>query len=289
MTSTALTLGDVSPGRDLTSYIRTVNSVPILSEERERELAYRLIDDNDLDAARELVMSHLRFVVHIARSLRGYGMPEGDLIQEGNVGLVKAVKRFDPSYGVRLVTFAVHWIKAEMHDYIVRNWRIVKVATTKAQRKLFFNLRKHTKGLNWLTSEERKAIADDLGVKPKDVATMESRLAAQDIAFDTPVGDDDDESFHSPVHMLASEVQDPADLVIEEQHNEVMTAEMQSAMEDLSDRERDILQSRWLTDEKETLHDLSARLGISAERVRQVEQDAMRKIRERIESRLALA
>lgn len=289
MTSTALTLGDVSPGRDLTSYIRTVNSVPILSEERERELAYRLTDDNDLDAARELVMSHLRFVVHIARSLRGYGMPEGDLIQEGNVGLVKAVKRFDPSYGVRLVTFAVHWIKAEMHDYIVRNWRIVKVATTKAQRKLFFNLRKHTKGLNWLTSEERKAIADDLGVKPKDVATMESRLAAQDIAFDTPVGDDDDESFHSPVHMLAYEDQDPADLVIEEQHNEVMTAEMQSAMEDLSDRERDILQSRWLTDEKETLHDLSARLGISAERVRQVEQDAMRKIRERIESRLALA
>lgn len=289
MTSTALTLGDVSPGRDLTSYIRTVNSVPILSEERERELAYRLTDDNDLDAARELVMSHLRFVVHIARSLRGYGMPEGDLIQEGNVGLVKAVKRFDPSYGVRLVTFAVHWIKAEMHDYIVRNWRIVKVATTKAQRKLFFNLRKHTKGLNWLTSEERKAIADDLGVKPKDVATMESRLAAQDIAFDTPVGDDDDESFHSPVHMLAYEDQDPADLVIEEQHNEVMTAEMQSAMEDLSDRERDILQSRWLTDEKETLHDLSARLGISAERVRQVEQDAMRKIRERIETRLALA
>lgn len=289
MTSTALTLGDVSPGRDLTSYIRTVNSVPILSEERERELAYRLTDDNDLDAARELVMSHLRFVVHIARSLRGYGMPEGDLIQEGNVGLVKAVKRFDPSYGVRLVTFAVHWIKAEMHDYIVRNWRIVKVATTKAQRKLFFNLRKHTKGLNWLTSEERKAIADDLGVKPKDVATMESRLAAQDIAFDTPVGDDDDDSFHSPVHMLAYEDQDPADLVIEEQHNEVMTAEMQSAMEDLSDRERDILQSRWLTDEKETLHDLSARLGISAERVRQVEQDAMRKIRERIETRLALA
>ena len=289
MTSTALTLGDVSPGRDLTSYIRTVNSVPILTEERERELAYRLNDDNDLDAARELVMSHLRFVVHIARSLRGYGMPEGDLIQEGNVGLVKAVKRFDPSYGVRLVTFAVHWIKAEMHDYIVRNWRIVKVATTKAQRKLFFNLRKHTKGLNWLTSEERKAIADDLGVKPKDVATMESRLAAQDIAFDTPVGDDDDEAFHSPVHMLAYEDQDPADLVIEEQHNEVMTAEMQSAMEDLSDRERDILQSRWLTDEKETLHNLSARLGISAERVRQVEQDAMRKIRERIESRLALA
>ena len=289
MTATALTIGDVCPGRDLASYVRTVNSAPMLSEERERELAYRLNNENDLDAAHELVMSHLRFVVHVAKSLRGYGMLESDLIQEGNVGLVKAVKRFDPAYGVRLVTFAVHWIKAEMHDYIVRNWRIVKIATTKAQRKLFFNLRKHTNGLTWLTGEERKAIADDLGVKPKDVAVMESRLASQDIAFDAPVGDDEDDAYLSPSYMLAAEDQDPADLVIEEQHNGVMTAEMQSAMEELDDRERDIIYSRWLTDEKETLHDLSARFGISAERVRQVEQDAMRKIRERIESRLALA
>ena len=289
MTTSALTIGDVSPGRDLASYIRTVNSVPILSEERERELTRRLVDENDLDAAHELVMSHLRFVVHIARSLRGYGMPEADLIQEGNVGLVKAVKRFDPAYGVRLVTFAVHWIKAEMHDYIIRNWRIVKIATTKAQRKLFFNLRRHTNGLSWTTSEEREAIAADLGVKPSDVAVMEGRLAAQDIGFDAPADDDEDNSHFSPVHMLASADVDPADQVIDGQHSELMTAQMLSAMEKLDDRERDILSSRWLTDEKETLHELSARLGISAERVRQVEQDAMRKIKERIESRLAWA
>ena len=279
-------LESVSPGRDLDAYIQTINAIPILTPERERELAVRFFDDNDLDAARELVLCHLRFVVHLAKGYRGYGLPIGDLIQEGNVGLMKAVKRFDPSFGVRLVSFAVHWIKAEIHEFVLRNWRVVKVATTKGQRRLFFNLRNRKKSLSWLTAEETRAIAEDLGVDAKVVTQMEGRLAARDVGFDGDDTNDGDvgNNFGAPAHFLSDEGQDPADLVAEEDWAQQSQMKLRDAMNQLDDRSRDILQNRWLEEDKTTLQELAKQYGISAERIRQLEQNAIKKLKTHIEA-----
>ncbi|MAY39224.1 MULTISPECIES: RNA polymerase sigma factor RpoH [Spongiibacter] len=266
------------PGGDLSAYIQAVGSIPVLSVERERELAEDLHDHGNLEAARELVMSHLRFVVHIAKSYSGYGLPQADLIQEGNVGLMKAVKRFDPSKGVRLVSFAVHWIKAEIHEYVLRNWRIVKVATTKAQRKLFFNLRSAKKQLAWLSNDEAHAVAADLGVDVTEVRRMEGRLSSVDVAFDAS-DSDDDSSYVAPVHYLEDRSQDPAMLLEADNWEESNHQSLVQALEGLDERSRDILQSRWLTDNKATLHDLADRYGVSAERIRQLEKAAMKKLK----------
>lgn len=267
------------PGGDLSAYIQAVGSIPVLSVERERELAEDLHDHGNLEAARELVMSHLRFVVHIAKSYSGYGLPQADLIQEGNVGLMKAVKRFDPSKGVRLVSFAVHWIKAEIHEYVLRNWRIVKVATTKAQRKLFFNLRSAKKQLAWLSNDEANAVAADLGVDVNEVRRMEGRLSSVDVAFDASDSDDDSSSYVAPVHYLEDRSQDPAALLEADNWEESNHQSLVQALEGLDERSRDILQSRWLTENKATLHDLADRYGVSAERIRQLEKAAMKKLK----------
>jgi len=233
----------------------------------------------DLDAARHLVMSHLRFVVHIARSYNGYGLPLADLVQEGNVGLMKAVKRFNPERGVRLISFAVHWIKAEIHEYILRNWRIVKVATTKAQRKLFFNLRSSKARLAWLNNQEAEDIAEDLGVDVVQVREMEKRLSARDTAFDVPVDEDTDSAYQAPVYYLEDHTSDPALQLEQSDWEETSHDRLASALSSLDDRSRDILQQRWLNDDKATLHDLAAPYGVSAERIRQLEQNAMKKVR----------
>ena len=268
-----------APGVNLGAYISTVNQIPILTAEQEKELAERYYYDQDLDAAKMLVMSHLRFVVHIARSYAGYGLPQGDLIQEGNLGLMKAVKRFDPNMGVRLVSFAVHWIKAEIHEYVIRNWRIVKIATTKAQRKLFFNLRSLKKSSKKLTLEEAKAIAVDLNVTPEQVLEMEGRLTAYDAAFEAQ-GDDDDDSTHvAPALYLEDNRYDPARLVENEDYEEQSRSALYEAMNQLDDRSRNILQRRWLDDDKSTLHELAAEYNVSAERIRQLEKNAMEKIK----------
>ena len=269
-----------APGVNLGAYISTVNQIPILTAEQEKELADRYFYDQDLDAAKMLVMSHLRFVVHIARSYAGYGLPQGDLIQEGNLGLMKAVKRFDPNMGVRLVSFAVHWIKAEIHEYVIRNWRIVKIATTKAQRKLFFNLRSLKKSSKKLTLEEAKSIAADLNVTPEQVLEMEGRLTAYDAAFDAQ-GDDDDENttYVSPALYLEDNRYDPARLIEEEDYEQQSTSALHDAMDQLDDRSRNILQRRWLDDDKSTLHELAAEYNVSAERIRQLEKNAMDKIK----------
>ena len=278
MASNVLSLDSLSPGRDLDTYIQTVNAFPVLSAEEERELAERFYYEQDLDAARELVLAHLRFVIHLARSYSGYGLPQGDLIQEGNVGLMKAVRRFNPEVGVRLVSFAVHWIKAEIHEYILRNWRIVKVATTKAQRKLFFNLRSNKKRLGWMNRSEVEAVARDLGVEPAVVTQMEGRMAARDMAFDGAM-DDEDEPAVAPAQFLADEAADPEALVIEDDWAEQSTARLHDALDGLDERSRDILRSRWLSERKSTLHELAARYGVSAERIRQIEANAMKKLR----------
>ena len=269
-----------APGVNLGAYMSTVNQIPILTAEQEKELADRYFYDQDLDAAKMLVMSHLRFVVHIARSYAGYGLPQGDLIQEGNLGLMKAVKRFDPNMGVRLVSFAVHWIKAEIHEYVIRNWRIVKIATTKAQRKLFFNLRSLKKSSKKLTLDEAKSIALDLNVTPEQVLEMEGRLTAYDAAFDAQ-GDDDDENttYVSPALYLEDNRYDPARLVEEEDYEQQSTSALHNAMDQLDDRSRNILQPRWLDDDKSTLHELAAEYNVSAERIRQLEKNAMDKIK----------
>jgi RNA polymerase sigma-32 factor len=265
------------PVGSLDGYIQAVGGIPVLSKEDEQALAHRLREDEDLDAARDLVMAHLRFVVHIAKGYTGYGLPLNDLIQEGNVGLMKAVKRFDPSYDVRLVSFAVHWIRAEIHEFVLKNWRIVKVATTKAQRKLFFNLRKNKPTLAWLTDAETQAIAKDLGVKPKEVTEMEKRLHSRDAIFDpTPAGDDD-RNF-APAAYLPSPDSDPAKLVEATDWKDNATARMHAALNILDDRSRRILEERWLTDKKMTLHELAAEYGISAERIRQLEVNAIKKL-----------
>ncbi|RZG65189.1 RNA polymerase sigma factor RpoH [Acinetobacter bouvetii] len=269
-----------APGVNLGAYISTVNQIPILTAEQEKELAERYYYDQDLDAAKMLVMSHLRFVVHIARSYAGYGLPQGDLIQEGNLGLMKAVKRFDPNMGVRLVSFAVHWIKAEIHEYVIRNWRIVKIATTKAQRKLFFNLRSLKKSSKKLTLAEAQSIAKDLNVTAEQVLEMEGRLTAYDAAFEAQGDDDDEGSTHvAPALYLEDNRYDPARLVENEDYEEQSTSALHDAMNQLDDRSRNILQRRWLDDEKSTLHELAAEYNVSAERIRQLEKNAMEKIK----------
>ena len=267
------------PGANLPAYVQAVGSIPILSVERERELAEDLYFNDNLQAARELVMSHLRFVVHIARSYSGYGLAEADLIQEGNVGLMKAVKRYNPEKGVRLVSFAVHWIKAEMHEYILRNWRIVKVATTKAQRKLFFNLRGAKKTLAWLSAEEAQAVADDLGVDVKEVQRMEGRLSSRDLAYDMPSDADDDDAWQAPQSFLQDHSADPAQMVESSDWQQNSEAQLHEALAGLDERSRDILAQRWLSEEKSTLHQLAAQYEVSAERIRQLEQNAMKKLR----------
>ena len=266
------------PVGSLSAYIQAVGSVAVLSKEDEQALAHRLRDDEDLEAARELVMAHLRFVVHIAKGYTGYGLPLNDLIQEGNVGLMKAVKRFDPEYDVRLVSFAVHWIRAEIHEFVLRNWRIVKVATTKAQRKLFFNLRKNKKSLAWLSYAETQAVAKDLGVSVKEVTEMEKRLSARDALFD-PAPAADDERVFSPAAYLPAPNSDPATIVEKTDWHDNATDRMTAAIATLDDRSRDIVQSRWLTDDKKTLHTLADEYGVSAERIRQIEVNAIKKLR----------
>jgi len=269
-----------APGVNLGAYISTVNQIPILTAEQEKELAERYYYDQDLDAAKMLVMSHLRFVVHIARSYAGYGLPQGDLIQEGNLGLMKAVKRFDPSMGVRLVSFAVHWIKAEIHEDVIRNVRIVNIAITKAQRKLFFNLRILKMSSKKLTFKEAKSIANDLNVTPEKVLEMEGRLTAYDAAFEASGDDDDENSTHvAPALYLEDNRYDPARLIENEDYEEQSTSALHEAMEQLDDRSRNILQRRWLDDEKSTLHELAAEYNVSAERIRQLEKNAMEKIK----------
>ncbi|MAX56736.1 MAG: RNA polymerase sigma factor RpoH [Alcanivoracaceae bacterium] len=281
-TSQAQALTLAVPGNDLDAYMRAVNAVPVLSADDEQRLAEQLYYDQDLDAARNLVLAHLRFVVHIARSYTGYGLPLGDLVQEGNVGLMKAVKRFDPTKGVRLVSFAVHWIKAEIHEYVIKNWRIVKVATTKAQRKLFFNLRGQKKRLGRLTLEEAQRVADDLGVTAEQVKEMEGRLGAYDASFDGPTNDDDDNTVVSPAAYLHSDNSDPADLIAEQDQQQRETRQLGSALMALDDRSRDILERRWLADQKSTLQELADEYGVSAERIRQLENNAIKKLRNAI-------
>ena len=266
------------PVGSLDAYIQAVGTIPVLSKEDEQALATRFREEEDLEAARDLVMAHLRFVVHIAKSYTGYGLPLNDLIQEGNVGLMKAVKRFDPSYDVRLVSFAVHWIRAEIHEFVLKNWRIVKVATTKAQRKLFFNLRRAKKSLAWLSAEETTAVANDLGVSEKEVTEMEKRLHSRDAIFDPTPDADDDRNF-TPAAYLPSPDADPATLVETADWNTDASNRMASALKILDDRSRRILEQRWLSEKKMTLHELAAEYGISAERIRQIETNAIKKLR----------
>jgi RNA polymerase sigma-32 factor len=266
------------PVGSLDGYIDRVSQIPVLSKEAELALAIRFRSEGDLDAARQLVLSHLRFVVHIARGYLGYGLPMGDLVQEGNVGLMKAVKRFDPGVGVRLVSFAVHWIRAEIHEYVLRNWRLVKVATTKSQRKLFFNLRRMKKNLAWLSEEETRAVARDLGVDVSDVREMEQRLSARDMSFD-PTPDTDEEESYSPAMYLPASNADPAVEVEREEWEEDSSERLSVALEKLDERSRSILKRRWMTDDKATLHELADEYGISAERVRQVESNAISKLK----------
>jgi RNA polymerase sigma-32 factor len=269
----------LAPVGSLEAYVERVSRIPVLTREEELDLARRLQHAGDLDAARQLVLSHLRFVVHIARGYGGYGLPMGDLIQEGNVGLMKAVKRFDPEVGVRLVSFAVHWIRAEIHEYVLRNWRLVKIATTKAQRKLFFNLRRFKKNLGWLTDSETRAIAQDLGVTAREVTDMEQRLSSRDLSFDPAPDADEEDGAYSPSAYLPHPEADPSVAVEREQWDEDTADRLADALETLDDRSRHILRSRWMTDEKATLHELADQYGVSAERIRQIEANAIKKLR----------
>jgi RNA polymerase sigma-32 factor len=266
------------PTGSLESYIQSVNQVPLLSADDERALAVRFREHNDLDAARSLVLSHLRFVVRVARGYSGYGLALADLIQEGNIGLMKAVKRFDPDRGVRLVSFAVHWIRAEMHEFILRNWRIVKVATTKAQRKLFFNLRSAKKRLGWLNREEVDAVAKDLGVSARDVLEMEERLSMHDAAFDGSVTDSGDDETFSPVAYLQDDCPDPEEIVATGQQRYSNQHRLNNALESLDERSKNIISRRWLAEKKATLHELAKDYSVSAERIRQLEQAAIKKM-----------
>lgn len=281
MTAGAIVLRDREfmlngPVGSLDQYIQAISAIPILDAAEEAALATRLREHDDLDAAQRLVLSHLRFVVHIARGYVGYGLQLTDLIQEGNVGLMKAVRRFDPDVGVRLVSFAVHWIRAEIHEYVLRNWRLVKVATTKAQRKLFFNLRKSKKHLGWLSADETEAVAKDLGVTTKEVTEMERRLSGYDVSFDPNPGDD--ESF-APTAYLPSPDSDPAELVESADWKSDASDRLTQALSELDDRSRSIVARRWLAEKKATLHELAAEYGVSAERIRQVESAAISKLK----------
>ena len=274
----------LTPGGDIQAYINSVHSIGILTSEEEKKLAEDLYYRNDLDAARKLVLAHLRFVIYIAKTYSGYGLPEADLIQEGNVGLMKAIRKFNPEMGVRLVSFAVHWVKAEIHEYVLKNWKIVKIATTKAQRKLFFNLRSKKKGLGWLTEEEVKAMAEDLGVKPSEVREMEKRLSGIDMPFDPLSDSDDDEASFAPSQYLEDIDADPSMIFEKDNLSENNSLQLYEAINQLDDRSRDILQDRWLADEKLTLHELAEKYHISAERVRQIEKNAMKKIKQSFSS-----
>lgn len=283
MTSTELStetreLALAGPVGSLDAYMRAVYSIPMLEAEEERALAVDLREHDDLNAARSLILAHLRFVVHVARGYQGYGLPLADLIQEGNIGLMKAVKRFDPEVGVRLVSFAVHWIKAEIHEYILRNWRIVKVATTKAQRKLFFNLRKNKKRLGWFSHDEVETVAESLGVTPKEVMEMESRLSGQDMAFDGPQDESDEDRTFAPSGYLMDKAPDPAEYIEAEDWETKGEERLTAALRTLDDRSQDILQRRWLAEPKTTLQELADEYGISAERIRQIENNSMKKL-----------
>ena len=267
------------PVGNLDAYVNAVSSVPVLSAEEETELAWRFRRDNDLDAARQLVLSHLRFVAHVARGYSGYGLPQADLIQEGNIGLMKAVKRYDPAHGVRLVSFAVHWIRAEIHEYILRNWRIVRIATTKAQRKLFFNLRSAKQRLGWFSEDEAEAVAKDLGVEARVLRDMESRMALPDLGFDAPLGGESEDEGTAPADWIADSSYDPAYLVAEDDAEQNQQERLLDALEGLNERARDILQRRWLQEPKATLQELADEYGVSAERIRQLESNAMKKLR----------
>ncbi|MCQ1857737.1 RNA polymerase sigma factor RpoH [Haemophilus sputorum] len=269
------------PQGNLDSYIRIANQYPILSAEQEKELAERYYYDEDLEAAKQLILSHMRFVIHIARGYLGYGLPLADLIQEGNIGLMKAVKRFDPNVGVRLVSFAVHWVKAEIHEYVLKNWRIVKVATTKAQRKLFFNLRKNKHRLAWFNEDEIQKVADDLGVSPQEVREMESRMTGQDLGFDLPVGEDDSEAYTPSMYLEDNSSNFADELEDEEQMGEA-TAQLAYALSTLDERSQDIIKTRWLDENKATLQELADKYNISAERVRQLENAALKKIKDAV-------
>jgi len=274
----ALTVGQQSASMD--GYLQAVSTIPMLKVEQEQELAKKLQEEGDLSAAKQLIMSHLRFVAHIAKSYSGYGLPQADLTQEGNIGLMKAVKRFDPSVGVRLVSFAVHWIKAEIHEFVLKNWRIVKVATTKAQRKLFFNLRKNKKRLGWFNQAEVSTVANELGVSEKEVREMESRMSGQDMGFDL-TGDDNDDaptSTYSPVQYLTDGSADLADDIEQQQWQEQSHTRLFSALKTLDERSQDIVSARWLSDDKATLQELAEKYSVSAERVRQLEKTAMKKL-----------
>ena len=278
----ALTLAQhlpISPAGDVEGYMQAIRRIPVLDVEEERALALRLKEHNDLDAARQLVLSHLRFVAHVARGYSGYGLPQADLIQEGNIGLMKAVKRYDPAHGVRLVSFAVHWIRAEIHEYILRNWRIVRIATTKAQRKLFFNLRSAKQRLGWFSEDEAEAVAKDLGVEARVLRDMESRMALPDLGFDTPLGGESEDEGTAPADWIADSSYDPAYLVAEEDAEQNQQERLLDALDGLNERARDILQRRWLQEPKATLQELADEYGISAERIRQLESNAMKKLR----------
>lgn len=276
--TTALT---VPQSGSIEAYMQSAYSIPMLTAEREKELATRLYNDNDLQAAQDLIMSHLRFVIHIAKGYSGYGLAQADLVQEGNVGLMKAVKRFNPEVGVRLVSFAVHWIKAEIHEFVLRNWRIVKVATTKAQRKLFFNLRKNKKRLGWFSNDEVSNVAETLGVSTKDVLEMESRMSNQDQAFELSTDDDDNASASnfSPAQYLEDKQSDLADSVEESDWSNHANERLSNALVCLDDRSQNIIRTRWLSEDKTTLQDLADKYQISAERVRQLEKNALNKLK----------
>ncbi len=275
---------DISaPGQNLEAYLNSIQNIAILSPEEERKLAEDLYYREDLEAARQLVMAHLRFVVHIARGYSGYGLPQADLIQEGNVGLMKAVRKFNPEVGVRLISFAVHWIKSEIHEYVLKNWKIVKVATTKAQRKLFFNLRNKKKEITWLSEDDVKMISNELDVKEDTVREMEQRMSSHDVSFDPYSADDSEEgNTYSPADYLTNEDSDPLEIVEKEDFARDQINQLQSAISDLDERSQLILKERWLTDDKPTLHELADKYGISAERIRQIEKKAMEKIRTNI-------
>lgn len=272
------------PVGSLDSYIHRVNQIPMLTLEEEVAYAQRFHSDGDIEAARQLVLAHLRYVVRVARGYLGYGLPLNDLIQEGSIGLMKAVKRFDPKMGVRLVSFAVHWIKAEIHEFVLRNWRIVKVATTKAQRKLFFNLRQMKNRLGWFTAEEVDAVAEDLGVSREEVLIMEQRLNVMDSSFDLSDADDSDDGYKAPERFLFNANDDPALALENENAEDKEREQLIHAMAQLDARSQDILQQRWLADNKLTLHDLAEKYGVSAERVRQLEKNAMKKLRQYMEA-----
>jgi RNA polymerase sigma-32 factor len=267
------------PSGNIESYVRMVNAIPMLTAEEERDLAERLQQDGDLAAARQLIMSHLRFVVHVAKGYAGYGLPQADLIQEGSIGLMKAVKRFDPSVGVRLVSFAVHWIKAEIHEYVLRNWRIVKIATTKAQRKLFFNLRKNKKRLGWFNQQEVDTVAEELGVSSREVMEMEARMSSHDQAFELSNDDDEKGTSFAPALYLEDKTSDFAETVEQNDWEAHAADRLKQAIDTLDERSRDIVYARWLNDEKQTLQDLADKYQVSAERVRQLEKNAMNKLR----------